>query len=151
MIIDRSDLRIDRIYSPEATGLPAYRPVALLDHGARVNAELRRCLLPLLREALEVTGATAWIGASDSVALAALEFLAQSAGRKRIAVIGFDNSFESLCNDLTSYDFNLGGYAAALLDFAVTGRRLYKQEDGPDFVELPGMVVERKSTCPTLQ
>jgi DNA-binding LacI/PurR family transcriptional regulator len=93
---------------------------------------------------------TAWVGASDYVALAALDFL-KTKGKTvpgDISVMGFDDSFEALYAELSSYNFNIRSYASSMLDFACTGRHLFTGavNENTGQVELPGRIIERKST-----
>lgn len=72
------------------------------------RTEHHEALRPLLNQAQRCTEATAWVGASDTTALSAMDFLAR-AGRTpgdHIAVIGFDDSFEGCVHRLSSYGFN---------------------------------------------
>ena len=104
-------------------------------------------LRPLFERALAAQpAATAWVGANDTVALAAARFLRQ-AGRRvpgDVTVVGFDNTLEALREGLASYDFNLPALASALLDHVLGWRTRPGRDRGP-VVEIPGTLVERES------
>jgi DNA-binding LacI/PurR family transcriptional regulator len=105
---------------------------------------------PLFEQALSARpGATAWVGANDTVALAAARFL-RLAGRRvpgDVAVVGFDNTVEALREGVASYDFNLPALASALLDHVLGWRARAGRDRGP-VVEIPGVLVERESLGP---
>lgn len=101
-------------------------------------------------EASADKSATAWVCANDTVALAAIEYLVKQGCRipDDIAVMGFDDTLEAIQANLTSYNFDIAGYASAMLDFVSSNRRLSRGHEcrGGEWVELPGMVMERAST-----
>jgi hypothetical protein len=94
---------------------------------------------------------TAWVGIDDRAALCAATFLRNqrivpAAAR---AVIGFDNSIESLAADCSSYDFNIRAAVTMLVDFVIapSRRRALALDDG--VWSAPGFVVERATTATT--
>ncbi len=103
-------------------------------------------LRPVVARALD-SGATAWVCASDPVALAVLRLLAErdAAVPADISVMGFDNSPEAMVAGLTSYDFNVPALADALLRHVLDP--LSTPAHGRGSVELPGYVVERVTTA----
>jgi DNA-binding LacI/PurR family transcriptional regulator/DNA-binding transcriptional regulator YhcF (GntR family) len=108
---------------------------------------------PLFESALSARPqATAWVGANDTVALAAARFLRQAGRRVPVdaAVVGFDNTLEALREGLASYDFNLPALASALLDHVLGWRTRPGRDRGP-VVEIPGLLVERESLGPAAE
>jgi len=87
--------------------------------------KLDTVLWPLFDQALSKQKCTLWIGVNDSVALSALRFLKLKATntRKKISLIGFDNSIPASYNRLTSFDFNLSKTAHWLIDHIVSTDR----------------------------
>ncbi|MBD3243278.1 MAG: hypothetical protein GF331_21995 [Chitinivibrionales bacterium] len=107
---------------------------------------------PLFRQALADRSITVWVGANDAVALAAAGFLtrerAGTDGRpvNDISVAGFDNTFGAIAADLTSYDFNVGALADAMLRHVLNpGRAIGRKTREP--VEVSGLVVCRGSVA----
>ena len=60
------------------------------------------------------------------------------------AVAGFDNTFEGMAAGLTTYDFNVGALADALLAHVLHPERRSAGAEGT--VEIGGVVVGREST-----
>ncbi len=108
---------------------------------------------PLFGTALADSSITAWVGANDAVALAALRFLdrTRSRGRAhaaaRISVAGFDNTFEAMAAGLTSYDFNVGALADAMVRHVLGPARTHAKRAAFS-IEIPGLVVGRASVAP---
>jgi DNA-binding LacI/PurR family transcriptional regulator len=102
-------------------------------------------LTPLFQQALNNQAVTAWICASDDVALAALSFLKDHriAVPGSLSVAGFDDrSYESLEHRLTTFDFNVSGAVHNMLNFIARPPR----SRGPyrhRAIEVEGMVIER--------
>ena len=69
---------------------------------------IQKRMEPLLDKALLNKEITAWIGSNDDTALIALDFLKTKSVDVpgKISVVGFDNSYSALSNNLTSYSFN---------------------------------------------
>jgi DNA-binding LacI/PurR family transcriptional regulator/DNA-binding transcriptional regulator YhcF (GntR family) len=106
----------------------------------------RRFLSPVFSKALGNPDITVWVAATDSIALQALSFLKQ---RKipvpsKIAVIGFDNSFESAGANLSTYDFDQQRLVHSAFSFACGRPETKKQEPGT--IECPGVIIERGTT-----
>ncbi|MBD3244116.1 MAG: GntR family transcriptional regulator [Chitinivibrionales bacterium] len=82
-------------------------------HAYAERADLIRRMTPVYRRAQRWQEATAWVCASDTVALSALEYLrSQVVGVPRqVSVIGMDDTAEASAARLTSYNF---GSAAAV-------------------------------------
>jgi DNA-binding LacI/PurR family transcriptional regulator/DNA-binding transcriptional regulator YhcF (GntR family) len=134
--------RLDPAHRPAEPGAlardPVFRTFALEAVAGRVR--------PLFEQALAAGRATAWVGANDSVALAAMRFLRHSGLRvgAEVAVVGFDDTLEALREGLASYDFNLPALASALLDHVLGWRTRPGRDHGP-VLEIPGSLVERES------
>lgn len=108
-----------------------------------------RRLTPLFERCLRVSRATAWVCGNDNIAVPAQQFLRERgiAVPGRIAVVGFDNSWRAISNDITSYDFGADEIVRRMLahlltrlgDARVPGRRLRT-------ICIQGTVVERSSS-----
>ncbi|MBD3322054.1 MAG: GntR family transcriptional regulator [Chitinivibrionales bacterium] len=112
-------------------------------------AQFQRRIEPLFEQALSGSRCTAWVCCNDEVALMAREYL----DRHRLAVpsdislAGFDDSVPALHNGLTSYNFNLGAAAHAMMDFILTRSSRRRQTHGKT-VEIDGSIIERVTTAP---
>ncbi|MDD5673479.1 MAG: substrate-binding domain-containing protein [Chitinivibrionales bacterium] len=101
---------------------------------------------PLFKRALADPAITAWVAANDETAFAAMDFLA--AARRRVpadmALVSFDDDFNALFRNLSSYNFNLSGLLHQALEHLLRPSfPSVKQADGP--VEIRGYVVQRGS------
>jgi DNA-binding GntR family transcriptional regulator len=100
-------------------------------------------LLPLVEEALRRKEITAWVAASDSLALLCLDFLRSRGLRvpEDISVVGFDDSPDAFAQNLTSYNFDCPTAVAAMLGHIRgthgSARRRVQE------VELEGFVTQR--------
>lgn len=114
-----------------------------------IPSQVAGCMRPHFERALRERSFTAWVGANDFVALAALRFLAQAGRRvpKDVSVVGFDNNLDALRSDLTSYDFNIPALANALVEHVTSWRTRSGRDRGP-ILEIPGTLVERGSLGP---
>lgn len=76
-----------------------------------------RGFVPLFNDALREPGVSAWVAATDTVALAAVEFLRERGVRVpgEISVVGFDDGLEAYLRKLTSYNFNAPAVMHAML------------------------------------
>lgn len=101
-------------------------------------------LLPLFRKALEKTNCSAWVCANDFTALCAIRFLKEQA-RSKIAVVGFDDTFEAFHNGLTSYNFNIQATVQVMISYIVNPTLLPSNKRPVPF-EIEGMLVERKTS-----
>lgn len=102
---------------------------------------------PVFERALMTTHATAWVCASDSLAIAATAFLRKKGVSvpSRISVVGFDDSIEALGADLTSYNFNVAGTVHAIVAHLMGDR--YADALEGDCIEVPGHVSIRATTA----
>jgi DNA-binding GntR family transcriptional regulator/DNA-binding LacI/PurR family transcriptional regulator len=118
-----------------------YRPVQEYSY-------YRKLMEPLFVEALRNSSITAWVGANDLVALMAYFYLLRNKARdsEKIALIGFDNSLESFTYSISSFNFNPAAAVHSILEYIFTPLRTIRQEK-ISAVEIPGMIIERKSTC----
>ncbi|MDD5676218.1 MAG: substrate-binding domain-containing protein, partial [Chitinivibrionales bacterium] len=101
---------------------------------------------PLFARALADPTVTAWVAANDESAFAAMDFLA--AARRRvpadISLVGFDDDFNSLFRNLSTYNFNLPALLhQALKHLLHPVFPAAKQAAGP--VEIKGYVIQRGS------
>jgi DNA-binding LacI/PurR family transcriptional regulator len=72
---------------------------------------IKQQLEPVLSDALKERSITAWIGANDTIALQALNYLQERGIEipERLSVVGFDNVPDAGRVHLTSFDFNIEG------------------------------------------
>jgi DNA-binding LacI/PurR family transcriptional regulator len=103
---------------------------------------IRIAMEPILQEALQ-SGATAWLGANDFVALHARVWLNAKGIQtpEHISIAGFDDSVEALRSDLTSYRFTCETMARAMITQIVTGSSASK------ITRHQGVVVPRHTTA----
>jgi DNA-binding GntR family transcriptional regulator len=101
----------------------------------------------IFEKAIKLPQASAWIGSTDHIALAAQRYLQKRGiqAHSEISVMGFDNLTSSFENRLTSYDFNMTGIAHRMLRF------VFRPTDkaftsGNGISEIDGLVIEREST-----
>ncbi len=103
---------------------------------------VRGFTMPLLRKAAENEQCTAWVCASDYAASIALDYLEQIG--KKIAVIGFDDTFEAFKRGLTSYNFNIQGLVQSMLTHIVNpSSGIAKNSEA---FEIEGILVKRRTT-----
>jgi len=97
-----------------------------------------------LEELLADRTYTAWVAASDLIALALLSFLQKRAIRvpEDLSLIGFDDSISAFNCDLTSYNFNVPAIAGAMVEHLLKGVRA----GGSPVAEIPGYLFERRSS-----
>lgn len=111
------------------------------------NAVLFSVLRPFFKQALARKDITAWVGCNDTVAIMAWSFLTSRGVRipEDIAVQGFDNTFESLERNVSSYDFNFPALANVVQNFLLRPsitrgiRKLLRPQ-------IDGCIIERAST-----
>ncbi len=84
---------------------------------------LHEKLLPLFDSAL-ASGATAWVGATDEIAVEALTYLQRRkvAVPQQVSVVGFDDSLEAFLHSLTSHNFNTPSAVRPMLDILLAPR-----------------------------
>jgi DNA-binding LacI/PurR family transcriptional regulator len=106
-----------------------------------VNLEL---MTELFDKASRDSRTTAWIAATDGIALAALDYLRGKGVRvpRDVSVVGFDNAPGALDGRLTTYDFNLSNVARRLLRFLLEPRRSRRPVDRAP-TEIDGFIIER--------
>jgi DNA-binding LacI/PurR family transcriptional regulator len=106
-------------------------------------------LEPLFKKAISCKGPTAWICATDGIALSALEY-ARNRGiavPRMLSITGFDNEPVLTAKaSLTTYDFNANGFVHHMLNFIARpprSRGPYRHSP----IEIEGIVVERGTTA----
>jgi DNA-binding LacI/PurR family transcriptional regulator/DNA-binding transcriptional regulator YhcF (GntR family) len=102
--------------------------------------------IPLFEEALRIESITAWVLCNDETAILALNFLEgkQIDVPGRLSVVGFDDRYDALDNQLTSYNFNVRGLVEAMLDFILNPlSRLYRNKKK---IDISGTLVTRSTT-----
>ena len=114
---------------------------------SHMNSVAFKLLMPLFETALSDPAISAWVCANDVSAVFALEFLRHKNIRVpgRISVMGFDNSMESVNNNLTSFDFDIRGSVNAIL-YSVLYPYSSKRHFRFKAIEQRGMIIERGTT-----
>jgi DNA-binding LacI/PurR family transcriptional regulator/DNA-binding transcriptional regulator YhcF (GntR family) len=106
-------------------------------------------LTPLLSRALRNPAITAWVAASDGVAVFCQQFLHSRRERtpNDISLLSFDDSAEASHHGISSYNFNEHAVVHAMLSHILDYRppRRRRVGDGRP-VEIPGFVTVRRST-----
>jgi DNA-binding LacI/PurR family transcriptional regulator/DNA-binding transcriptional regulator YhcF (GntR family) len=100
----------------------------------------------LFREAIKRKDITAWVCATDGVALGAYDFLLKKGVDipGTASITGFDNSSEALSQRITSYDFDTRNVMRTILDFLHRpASQKRKPDPGPE--EIEGFIIERES------
>jgi DNA-binding LacI/PurR family transcriptional regulator len=112
------------------------------------DATLFALLEPSFARALADKEISAWVGSDDAVALMAWSYLL-SHKRKipgNISLVGFDNTFDALENDITSYDFSLPATASTALHFLLRPSWSTRIR-GLSRPHIEGTIIERGSTA----
>ncbi|MBD3239170.1 MAG: GntR family transcriptional regulator [Chitinivibrionales bacterium] len=100
----------------------------------------------LLGHAVGHDNITAWVVASDSIALLCLDYLRHRGipVPSRLSIVGFDDGIDAFLHRITTYNFNgsaaIRAMLAHILDFPRTGR-----ERQPAVVTFDGFVAERST------
>jgi DNA-binding LacI/PurR family transcriptional regulator len=106
-------------------------------------------IAPLFKKALSRSETTAWICATDDLAIRASAFLDQQRIEVpgRISICGFDNiPMQALGHRLTTFDFNAYGFINHMLNFILHPPRPRGQWRHK-VIEVEGFVVERETTA----
>ena len=142
--------------SPDVTDLSAdHRPLSYAS--ARVQGELRHLLeheamgsamTRLLDQAVSQQDITAWVGASDSVALLCMDYLAQQniAVPGRISVVGFDDGPDAFLGRIASYNFNGTAAVRAMVDWILFSKARMRREE-PRVISFEGFVARRHTVA----
>lgn len=112
----------------------------------RSEARLGYAIMELL-DRMRAWGATACVAANDIMAITAMHRLRKQGVRipEDLAFVSFDDDKHAVDNDLTSYNFNMGGNAESMLRFVLDpDKAAMADRDGS--VECPGILFERGST-----
>lgn len=109
---------------------------------------LRRDLEPLVARGLAERRLSAWIAATDEVAMECLEALRRHRidVPGQISLVGFDDSLESLDTMLTSYNFNAQAIVDAMLRHILNPRWQALRRFGDRPVEIEGFLAARATT-----
>jgi DNA-binding transcriptional regulator YhcF (GntR family) len=106
-------------------------------------------LYPFFDRALKNRSISAWVSVNDDIACIALEYL-----RKKkievpgdISIISFDDSFEAVSNNITSYNFNLDAIGYAMVEFIINPQKTSHIVKN-NCVEIQGMLNKRGSVSP---
>jgi len=113
---------------------------------------LEDCILlkaaePLFQQALRDEHTTAWVCATDQTALLAYFFLRRNnvTMPDTVSVVGFDNIRATFMYGISTYDFNTVGAGQAILKYLLSPAHI-RLHEGLDHVDIPGLVVERRTT-----
>lgn len=109
------------------------------------------CCRPLLDKAASVPAVTAWVCANDLVACLVADYWDYNSipFEKRPALVGFDNTFESLEKKISSYEFNTAGEVKSMLTHLLyPNSTLFHEENSA--ISLRGNVIERRSSSRSL-
>ncbi|NLE02197.1 MAG: substrate-binding domain-containing protein [Fibrobacter sp.] len=102
--------------------------------------------IKFLKEATLDSSVTVWVAANDLCAFLCLEYLKKNNYRvpHDISLVGFDNTFQSLKQGLTSYDFNTQGLVHGMIDYLLNpSGELYNNTSR--VLHLSGKVIQRGS------
>jgi hypothetical protein len=139
--------RLDNQPSLDPTFIPSQ------SRGVRRTPEAHETILstlaPELRDILRRREVTAWVAANDEIGFACRRFLknARVAVPQRISVMGFDDSYLALFNDLTSYNFNSSATTQAMVDHIVDPSWPPFRRRPGNIVEIDGFVTARRTTA----
>jgi DNA-binding LacI/PurR family transcriptional regulator len=109
---------------------------------------LRRDLEPLVARALAERRLSAWVAATDEVAMECLEALRRHRidVPGEISLVGFDDSLGALDTMLTSYNFNAQAIVDAMLRHVLNPQWQALRRFGDRPVEIEGFLSERTTT-----
>jgi hypothetical protein len=112
------------------------------------HGSLGKALAPRLRELLGDSSMTAWVAANDDIGIACLHFLREQGVKvpRQVSVMGFDDSYPALVNDLTSYNFNSSATVQAMLAHIVSPSWPPLRDRVGNVVEIEGFVNTRLTT-----
>ncbi|MDD5672600.1 MAG: substrate-binding domain-containing protein [Chitinivibrionales bacterium] len=117
-----------------------------------ISAEekFRQLCRPLFERALLYTDCTAWVCANDHMAYWAVDFL--KAHNKKLpddlSLVGFDDMFYALQNDITSYNFNTPMLVHRIFQY-ILNPSCEKNANRFALIEIPGHVMLRGSVAKT--
>lgn len=146
---------VDELLKPGRAGHPRGMPSpSLLVHGAAFMAPAgvyfsRKVLEDRFRESLTDKRITAWVCASDVIALAALSYLRDQGSPvpDRVSVVAFDDTPPALSWGVTSYNFNVPATVRNMIADILSPRAgIWATDKTP--IEVPGMLMLRSSSGP---
>jgi DNA-binding LacI/PurR family transcriptional regulator len=112
--------------------------------------EFSRRFEPLFVRAMAEGRATAWVTATDQVALAAVEYLR---ARKvsvpgDVSVLGYDDGLTAYYHKITSYNFNAPAVMQDMLGHILQPERRVRRTLHDETLEIEGFVSERETVRP---
>jgi hypothetical protein len=112
-------------------------------------ASLEEAFRPAMERALADRSITAWVGASDGIALLCRAFLQEKGVRvpDELSLVGFDDSTEAFSANLTSYNFNRAAAIHAVIAYLVGSPTQRLPARQGDMVEIEGFVAPRGSSA----
>jgi DNA-binding LacI/PurR family transcriptional regulator/DNA-binding transcriptional regulator YhcF (GntR family) len=101
----------------------------------------------LCRKALEHKEITAWIATNDFVALDCMDFLKKCdiAVPEKISIIGFDDCFEAISYNLTSFNFDGQALIHSMVNYILTSQRSDHFQKQSEVEVVDGYIIERKT------
>lgn len=117
-------------------------------HELSARHQLHTWLRPLFEEALDQDDITAWVGAHDPIAVAALEFLKKRGipVPQKLSVVGFDDSLDAVLRGLTSYSIDEERIANAVMSHILSPPIRRSHRTG--LIDVPGVVMARRTSGP---
>lgn len=109
-----------------------------------VNEVIQAYMERLFKKAASIPNISAWVCANDYMATMAIDYIKKNVDKK-IALVGFDDTFIAFRNSLTSYNFNIQGLVQLMLAHIlnpsadVAAKRLIP-------FEIEGLLVVRNTT-----
>lgn len=103
---------------------------------------------PLFEAAIADKAVTAWVAGNDIVGVGALEFLRTRRVKlpRQLALVSFDNTYWSLREEISSYDFGLGSLARSILTFCLDYARNERFYRSHNRTVSRGIVIHRRSS-----
>jgi len=115
---------------------------------AAEDEALRERLEPLFEQAAGDSAFSVWVCVNDRVAVAAQEFLRKNRLLERIAVAGFDDTFEAFRHRFSSYSFNIPALVHAMFTFVVAPHMRESLRSSSRVVNIEGFMVGRGGLSP---
>ncbi len=151
MVLKNVDRDVTCLMENIAKKVPSGLKKRLQTVSLEINTLLRDILLyqyciPLIEEALSIGSVTAWVCANDLITGLVLDYLDEKGfdGSRRPAVIGFDNSFDSLVRKHSTYEFNTEGEIQGMINHLLyPSSPIYADTST---IRLSGTVIERESS-----
>ncbi len=109
-----------------------------------VNEVIQAYMERLFKKAASIPSISAWVCANDYMATMAINYLKKHVDKK-IALVGFDDTFLAFRNNLTSYNFNIQGLVQIMLAHILNSSSDVAAKRFIPF-EIEGLLVVRNTT-----